>query len=186
MKMDRGDPLGAQQVRAAGLPSRPVSSLAQGALADHIDKWSHNPATTIRSGSLMDMAANPVGSRFTPSWTCRSATFVIISVSTVTDSTHKDTAETSSRETILTPRRSGRTYSSSLTRSISLAPIEDFRRDSDLFGEDVGSPAAQEQLNAAFKRGFQSPEGGNVTGTSAGRTGRPLTGGKEDAWLRPS
>jgi hypothetical protein len=70
--------------------------------------------------------------------------------------------------------------------AISLAPIEDFRRDSDLFAEGVGSPAAQEQLNAAFKRGFQSPGGGNVTETSAGRTGRPLTGGKEDAWLRPS
>jgi len=40
--------------------------------------------------------------------------------------------------------------------AISLAPIEDFRRDSDLFGEGVGKPESQRQLMAAFKRGFQT------------------------------
>jgi len=42
--------------------------------------------------------------------------------------------------------------------AISLAPTEDFRRDSDLFGEGVGNPEAQEQQMAAFKHGFQSRE----------------------------
>jgi enoyl-CoA hydratase/carnithine racemase len=42
--------------------------------------------------------------------------------------------------------------------AISLAPTEEFRRDSDLFGEGVGSPGAQKQLKAAFNSGFQSRE----------------------------
>src|SRR5262245_24970216 len=40
--------------------------------------------------------------------------------------------------------------------AIALAPVEDFRRDSDLFGEGVREPAAQKQIQAAFKRGFQT------------------------------
>jgi enoyl-CoA hydratase/carnithine racemase len=40
--------------------------------------------------------------------------------------------------------------------AITLAPVEDFRRDSDLFGEGVRAPEAQSQLQAAMKRGFQT------------------------------
>jgi enoyl-CoA hydratase/carnithine racemase len=40
--------------------------------------------------------------------------------------------------------------------AIALAPAEDFRRDSDLFGEGVRDPAAQSQIQAAMKRGFQT------------------------------
>jgi enoyl-CoA hydratase/carnithine racemase len=40
--------------------------------------------------------------------------------------------------------------------AIALAPIEDFRRDSDLFGEGMLKPEAQSQIQAALKRGFQT------------------------------
>ncbi|SEK07817.1 enoyl-CoA hydratase/isomerase family protein [Paraburkholderia tropica] len=40
--------------------------------------------------------------------------------------------------------------------ALALAPIEDFRRDSDLFGEGVREPAAQKRIQAAIKRGFQT------------------------------
>src|SRR5690349_11981757 len=40
--------------------------------------------------------------------------------------------------------------------AIALAPIEDFRRDSDLFGEGSRQPDAQKQFQAAFKHGFQT------------------------------
>ena len=40
--------------------------------------------------------------------------------------------------------------------AIALAPAEDFRRDSDLFGEGVRNPEAQERIQAAMKRGFQT------------------------------
>jgi enoyl-CoA hydratase/carnithine racemase len=40
--------------------------------------------------------------------------------------------------------------------AIALAPIEEFRRDSDLFGEGVRDPAAQRQLNAGFEHGLQT------------------------------
>jgi enoyl-CoA hydratase/carnithine racemase len=40
--------------------------------------------------------------------------------------------------------------------SIALAPVEDFRRDSDLFGEGVRSPEVQRQIGAALKRGLQT------------------------------
>jgi enoyl-CoA hydratase/carnithine racemase len=40
--------------------------------------------------------------------------------------------------------------------AVTLAPIEDFRRDSDLFGEGVRQPEAQSRLQAALKRGFQT------------------------------
>src|SRR3954452_4832758 len=35
--------------------------------------------------------------------------------------------------------------------AIALAPVEDFRRDSDLFGEGVGSPEVQKQIGAAME-----------------------------------
>jgi enoyl-CoA hydratase/carnithine racemase len=40
--------------------------------------------------------------------------------------------------------------------SIALAPVEDFRRDSDLFGEGVRAPGAQRLIAAAMGRGLQT------------------------------
>jgi enoyl-CoA hydratase/carnithine racemase len=40
--------------------------------------------------------------------------------------------------------------------AIALAPADDFRRDSDLFGEGVRNPEAQSRIGAALKRGFQT------------------------------
>jgi enoyl-CoA hydratase/carnithine racemase len=40
--------------------------------------------------------------------------------------------------------------------AIALAPVEDFRRDSDLFGEGVRAPEAQSRIAAAMKQGFQT------------------------------
>ena len=42
--------------------------------------------------------------------------------------------------------------------AIALAPVEDFRRDSDLFGEAAQKPEAQSRFQAAFERGFQTRE----------------------------
>jgi enoyl-CoA hydratase/carnithine racemase len=42
--------------------------------------------------------------------------------------------------------------------AIALAPVEDFRRDSNLFGETVRSPEVQNRIQAAIKRGFQTRE----------------------------
>ena len=43
--------------------------------------------------------------------------------------------------------------------AIALAPIEDFRRDSDLFGEGVRSPEAQRRIKVAMERGLQTRDG---------------------------
>ena len=40
--------------------------------------------------------------------------------------------------------------------AIALAPVEEFRRDSDLFGEEVRAPETQRLIAAALKRGFQT------------------------------
>jgi enoyl-CoA hydratase/carnithine racemase len=40
--------------------------------------------------------------------------------------------------------------------AISLAPLEDFRRDSDLFGESVAQPETQRMIEAAMKHGLQT------------------------------
>jgi enoyl-CoA hydratase/carnithine racemase len=40
--------------------------------------------------------------------------------------------------------------------AIALAPVEDFRRDSDLFGEGVRTPEVQERIATAMKRGLQT------------------------------
>jgi enoyl-CoA hydratase/carnithine racemase len=42
--------------------------------------------------------------------------------------------------------------------AIALAPVADFRCDSDLFGEAVRTPEAQSRTDAAMQRGFQTPE----------------------------
>jgi enoyl-CoA hydratase/carnithine racemase len=43
--------------------------------------------------------------------------------------------------------------------AIALAPVEDFRHDSDLFGEQVRTPDAQRLIAAALKQGFQTRDG---------------------------
>jgi enoyl-CoA hydratase/carnithine racemase len=43
--------------------------------------------------------------------------------------------------------------------AISLAPVEDFRLDSDLFGKQVGDAETQRLTRTAFERGFQTPQG---------------------------
>jgi enoyl-CoA hydratase/carnithine racemase len=50
----------------------------------------------------------------------------------------------------------GRVLVKQRVNAIALAPIEDFRRDSDLFAESVQDSDAQSQIRAAFKRGFQT------------------------------
>src|SRR6516165_8272928 len=40
--------------------------------------------------------------------------------------------------------------------AIALAPVEDFRRDSDLFAEGARTPEGQSRFQAAFRRGFQT------------------------------
>jgi enoyl-CoA hydratase/carnithine racemase len=52
--------------------------------------------------------------------------------------------------------------------AIALAPTEDFRRDSALFGEGVRNPEAQSRLRAAMKRGFQTRDGEIALGRTLG------------------
>jgi enoyl-CoA hydratase/carnithine racemase len=51
----------------------------------------------------------------------------------------------------------GRTIIKHRVNAIALASIEDFRRDSDLFGESARNPDAQSRMQAAMQRGFQTP-----------------------------
>jgi enoyl-CoA hydratase/carnithine racemase len=50
----------------------------------------------------------------------------------------------------------GRVAVKDRVNAIALAPAEDFRRDSDLFGEGVRTPEVQGRIGAAIKRGFQT------------------------------
>jgi enoyl-CoA hydratase/carnithine racemase len=52
----------------------------------------------------------------------------------------------------------GRAAVKDRVNAIALAPVEEFRRDSDLFGEGVRHPEAQSRIGAAIKRGLQTPE----------------------------
>jgi enoyl-CoA hydratase/carnithine racemase len=51
---------------------------------------------------------------------------------------------------------SGQVVVKERVNAIALAPIDDFRRDSDLFSEGVRNPEAQKRMEAAVKRGFQT------------------------------
>ncbi|HEY0618611.1 MAG TPA: enoyl-CoA hydratase/isomerase family protein [Kribbella sp.] len=53
---------------------------------------------------------------------------------------------------------SGRTAVKDRVNAIALAPADDFRRDSDLFGESVRTPEAQARIQAALSNGFQTRE----------------------------
>ncbi len=50
----------------------------------------------------------------------------------------------------------GRLVVKDRVNAISLPPVEDFRRDSDLFGEGVRAPATQDRIDAAMRRGLQT------------------------------
>jgi enoyl-CoA hydratase/carnithine racemase len=52
----------------------------------------------------------------------------------------------------------GHVFVKDRVNAIALAPVEDFRRDSDIFGEAVHTPDAQRRIAAAMKRGFQTRE----------------------------
>jgi enoyl-CoA hydratase/carnithine racemase len=54
---------------------------------------------------------------------------------------------------------SGHAAVKSRVNAISLAPAEDFRLDSDLFGEHVGDAETQRLMQTAFERGLQTPDG---------------------------
>jgi len=54
--------------------------------------------------------------------------------------------------------QTGRAMVKERVNAIALAPTEEFRRDSDLFGESVRGPEAQSIMNTAFQRGLQSRE----------------------------
>ncbi len=50
----------------------------------------------------------------------------------------------------------GRVVVKERVNAIALAPLDDFRRDSDLFGEGVRNPETQSRIRAAMKLGFQT------------------------------
>ena len=52
--------------------------------------------------------------------------------------------------------------------AIALAPAEEFRRDSDLFGVNVGKPEAQRRMQAAIARGFQTRDAEMSLGQTLG------------------
>jgi hypothetical protein len=55
--------------------------------------------------------------------------------------------------------------------AIALAPVEDFRRDSDLFGEEVRKPEAQSRIGAAIARGFQTRDAELAFSADVGQLG---------------
>jgi enoyl-CoA hydratase/carnithine racemase len=63
----------------------------------------------------------------------------------------------------------GLTHIKQRVNAISLAPIEEFKRDSDLFGEGVRGPEAQQRIHAAIQHGFQKREAEMNLGEVLGR-----------------
>ena len=63
--------------------------------------------------------------------------------------------------------------------AIALAPVEDFKRDSDLFAEMVRAPEAQERIAAATTRGLQTRDGEMTLGRELGDLTQTL------AWMKP-
>jgi enoyl-CoA hydratase/carnithine racemase len=57
--------------------------------------------------------------------------------------------------------------------AIALAPADDFRRDSELFGEASGTAQAQKQFQAAFARGFQTRSAEMTLGRLVGELAEP-------------
>ena len=57
--------------------------------------------------------------------------------------------------------------------AIALAPVEDFRRDSDLFGEGVREPLAQRRIAAALSHGLQTRDGEMTLGRELGDLTNP-------------
>jgi len=55
--------------------------------------------------------------------------------------------------------RAGHATVKDRVNEIALASVEDFRRDSDLFADAVRKPDAQQRIQAAMKRGFQTRDG---------------------------
>jgi enoyl-CoA hydratase/carnithine racemase len=55
--------------------------------------------------------------------------------------------------------------------AVTLAPIEEFRRDSDLFGHSVGSAETQRLIHTAMTRGFQTREAEMDLGALLGALG---------------
>ena len=60
--------------------------------------------------------------------------------------------------------------------AIALAPVEDFKRDSDLFAEMVRAPEAQVRIAAATKRGLQTRDGEMTLGRELGDLTQPWLG----------
>ena len=67
----------------------------------------------------------------------------------------------------------GRVVVKERVNTIALAPAEDFRRDSDLFGEGVRNPEAQKRIQAAIKRGFQTRDAEMALGRLLGDLADP-------------
>jgi enoyl-CoA hydratase/carnithine racemase len=57
--------------------------------------------------------------------------------------------------------------------AIALAPVQDFRRDSDLFGEGVRDPLAQRRIAAALAHGLQTRDGEMSLGRQLGDLTQP-------------
>jgi enoyl-CoA hydratase/carnithine racemase len=67
----------------------------------------------------------------------------------------------------------GHTIVKDRVNAIALASEQEFRRDSDLFGESSTRPEVQARLRAAIERGFQTREGELTLGRTLGHLGDP-------------